>query len=198
MADEPQGVITINGIPFSPIEGIKYKNDYCWFAKVIETPDLWAKALNLPADFPPEKLTREFVEGAFYRHLILTDLWFIVYFVIGIKAANHPFWVKMAQEVENGPKTKTLDVWSRAHGKSSLISIAETVQYHLKNPEHCTGIFSFKRPAAEDFLDSIRKTFEKPIVKFAFPDVVYQNPQSEADSWSLQNGITLRRKNTIL
>jgi intein/homing endonuclease len=79
---------------------------------------------------------------------------------------------------------------------STIITVSETVQYHLKNPEECTCIFSYKKPAAEDFVDSIRKTYEKPIIKFAFPDVVYDFPQSEAPSWSLQNGITLKRKNT--
>ena len=193
MVDEP---ITINRIPFIPIDGIKYKHDYVDIVNIIETPERWEKALNLPTDFPHETLTKEFVEGALYRHLILNDLWFIVYFVIGIPTANHPFVVKMAKMVEDGPKTKTLDIWSRFHFKSSLITIAETVQYHLRNPEECTGIFSFKKPAAEDFLDSIRKTFEKPIIKFAFPDVVYENPQTQSPSWSTQNGIILKRKNT--
>jgi len=196
MVDEPQGLITINRIPFTPIPGIKYKNDYVKIAEIVETPSEWEKALNLPADFPRETLTKEFVEGALYRHLILNDLWFIVYFVIGIPIANHPFVVKMAKEVEDGPRTRTLDIWFRWGFKSSLITIAETVQYHLKHPEECTGIFSFKKPAAEDFLDSIRKTFEKPIIKFAFPDIVYDNPQTQSPSWSTQNGIILKRKNT--
>jgi hypothetical protein len=197
MAEEQKGIVTINDVSFTPVPGIKYKHDYVRSAALINTPSQWHQLKPLlPPDYPIESLTAEFVQGLVYRNLILNDLWFIVYFVIGVPSANHPFWVKMCKMIETGPRSKTLDVWSRYHGKSSCITIAETVQYHLKHPEECTAIFSFKRPAAEDFLDSVRKTFEKPIIKFAFPDVVYDNPQTQAASWSLQNGITLRRKNT--
>ena len=195
MTDEPQGTIIINGVPFTPIKNIRYKNNYVKIAEIIETPSAWQKTLGLSDDLMAG-ITQKDVEQFLYRHLILTDLWFIVYFVICIPTANHPFVVKMAQEVENGAKTKTLDIWSRWFFKSSLITIAETIQYHLKHPEECTCIFSFKKPAAEDFLDSIRKTFEKPIIKFAFPDIVYDNPQTQSPSWSTQNGIILKRKNT--
>lgn len=194
---EVQGAIVINGIGFTPREDCQYKNNYVAIAKIIENPQYWTrKTLMLPDDFPLESLTKEMVQGLIYQRLILTDLWFVVYFVIGVSSANHPFVVERCKQHEKGPRTKTLDVHARFHFKSTIITIAETVQYHLKYPEECTCIFSFKRPAAEDFLDSIRKTFEKPIIKFCFPEVVFQNPSSEAASWSLQNGITLRRKNT--
>jgi len=185
--------ITINGIEFLPDNKIPYKNDYVRLAEVIETPKLWHTIGDVPRG---TVLTKELVEQSLYRKFILDDLWFIIYFVIGIKAANHPFVVKQCKVVENGPRTNTLDVWARFHWKSTIITISETAQYHLRLPEECSCIFSYKKPAAEDFLDAIRKIYEKPIIKFAFSDVVYQKPESEAPTWSLQGGITLRRKNT--
>ncbi len=185
--------IVINSIEFEPRPDCKYKHDYLQFARVIDDETLWHKALNAPPDV---KLTRELVERSIYRYLILNDLFFIVYFVVGIESANKPFVVGRCLEQETGPKTKTLDVWARYHFKSTIITGAETVQYHLRKPEECTCIFSYKKPAAEDFLDSVRKTYEKPIIKFSFPDVVYDRPEAESPSWSLQGGITLKRRNT--
>lgn len=76
---------------------------------------------------------------------------------------------------------------------STIITVAETVQYAVKYPNRCTCIFSYKKPAAEDFLDAVRKTLEMPIMTQCFPDVLYAKPDTEAPSWSLQNGITIKR-----
>lgn len=150
--------------------------------------------------FDYESIFRDIASGILpdvptFRTLIQTDLWFVVYFVMEIPSANHPFVVDACREVEDGPKTMTLDIWAREHFKSSIITQAETIQYHLNNPNHCTCIFSYKKPAAEDFLDSVRKTYEKDILKKCFPDILYENPSTQSPSWSLQNGITLKRTN---
>ncbi|OGP65288.1 MAG: hypothetical protein A3K22_05885, partial [Deltaproteobacteria bacterium RBG_16_42_7] len=130
-----------------------------------------------------------------YRSLVLNDLWFIVYFVMGVKPANHPFVVGVAQDVENGPRTGTLDIWAREHYKSSIITIAETLQYHLRNPEHCSGLFSYVRPVAKAFLRSIKILCENSdLLKACFPDVLWQNPMSEAPKWSEDDGLIFKRK----
>jgi hypothetical protein len=130
-----------------------------------------------------------------YRSLILNDLFFVVLFVLEIEKANHPFVVQRCANVQDGPVTDTLDVWARFHWKSTIITIAETIQYALKNPEHCNGIHCYVRPLAKKFLDSIKQTFEKSeLLKWCFPDVVWQKPEVEAPNWSLDGGITLKRK----
>ena len=128
-----------------------------------------------------------------YRSLILNDLFFIVHFVMGIKIANHPFVVNRCQDLENGVKDKTLDVWAREHFKSVIITQAETIQNILKNPEECHVIFSYKKPKAEDFLSSIKQTLETEFLRSVFDDVLYANPHAQSPSWSLQNGITVKR-----
>ena len=132
-----------------------------------------------------------------YRSLILNDLFFVVLFVMGIEKANHPFVVNRCKDVQDGPKTDTLDIWARYHYKSVIITIAETIQYSLRNPEHCTGIHCYVRPLAKKFLESIKQTFENSeLLKWCFPDIVWQNPQQEAPSWSLDGGITIKRKSS--
>ena len=128
-----------------------------------------------------EAIFRDIAEGvvdevAMLRELILNDLWFIVYFVMEIPPANAPFVVEACKIVEDGPQTKTLDIWAREHFKSTIITQAETVQAIVKDPESTTAIFSFKKPAADKFLDGIRKTLEKPIMYKCFPETLHEHP----------------------
>ncbi len=160
-------------VEFEPIKGVEYKYRYNEVFRAIANGE--GDAIST------------------YKALILDDLFFIIYFVMEVPHANHPFIIKCCQEVENGPKTKTLDIWARGHFKSTIVTVAETVQYHLKYPNHCTCIFSYKKPAAEDFLDSVRKTWEMPMMTQCFPEELYEKPDTQSASWSLQNGVTIRR-----
>jgi hypothetical protein len=138
----------------------------------------------------------ELPERETFRALVLNDLWFIVYFIMEIPIANHPFVVERCRMIEDGPRTHTLDVWAREHFKSTIITVAETVQAILRNPECTTAIFSFKKPAADKFLDAVRKTLEKEALIKLFPDILYERPDTQAPVWSLQSGIRVKRKST--
>jgi len=128
--------------------------------------------------------------------LFATDLWFLVTYGMGVKKANHPFVVEMARMLECGPKTCTLDVWAREHFKSLLITQGETLRYHLRNPEHCTGIFAYVRPAAKAFLRSLKILCEQSeLLKWCFPHVLWQKPESEAPKWSEDDGLIFKRSN---
>lgn len=147
-----------------------------------------------------EKVFRDVANGvvegrAIYRQLILTDLFFILYFVMEIKKANHPFVVKMCRMVKEGQQSDTLDIWSRFHFKSTAITIAETIQFALRNPEKCTGIFAYSRPAAKKFLRGIKTLLEQnELLKSCFPDVLWSKPESESPKWSEDDGLVLKRK----
>lgn len=167
-------MVKINGMPFEPVPGCRYKTDPVRVSHLISTG--------------------EWDERSAYRQLILDDLWFVVYFVLKIPVANHPFWVDACREVESGPQDYTLDVWAREHGKSSIITIAETIQYALRHPNNTTGIFSYVRPVSKKFLFTIKDTFEnEKILSSCFPDVVWANPRQEAPIWSLDDGLILKR-----
>jgi hypothetical protein len=147
-----------------------------------------------------EAIFRDIANGildqrAAFRALVLDDLFFILYFVMGIEKANHPFVVKVAKMVSTGARSDTLDIWSRFHYKSSLLTIAETVQFTVANPEKCTGIFAYSRPAAKKFLIGLKTLFEQnDLLKTCFPDVVWSKPESESPKWSLDEGLVFKRK----
>jgi hypothetical protein len=128
------------------------------------------------------------------RQLVLNDLFFIVYFVMSLPFANKPFVVDACREVEFGPVTNTLDLWAREHFKTTIGS-AEMIQRMLKNPELCTGIFSYVRPLAKSILRGVKQAFENSdLLKVCFPDIVWQKPENEAPKWSEDDGLILRRK----
>jgi hypothetical protein len=70
-----------------------------------------------------------------------------------------------------------------------------TIQDILNDPEETFGIFSHNRPLAKTFLRQIKIEFEtnEPL-KAAFPDVLWDDPHSQAPKWSEDDGIIVKRK----
>lgn len=89
-------------LEFTPVEGCNYKHNYVHVCQ-----DLYAHAHynDLPA------MARDL------RGLCRTDLFFLLYFVLGVKTINHPWIVDRIREVEE-LHDRTLDLWSREHFKS--------------------------------------------------------------------------------
>ena len=150
---------------------------------------------------PPGSEERRVAEIRNYRTLILNDLFFIVYFVLGLDKANRVFVVQACREVEDGPDDFTLDVWAREHYKSTIITIAETIQYALKYKGRSQGIFSYAKPLAKKFLFSIKETLKTNVLlKTCFCtndpndpyDVLWDDPDREAPLWALDEGIVLK------
>ena len=116
----------MNGFIFHPVEGAKYRRNYEKIAhdlNVFRDKNDWKKAIEL------------------IRKLCWDDLFFLMYFVLGWGDMNHPWLVDRANEV-NDTRHKTLDVWSRYHYKSSIITVAGTIQDALRDPMIRGCIFS--------------------------------------------------------
>lgn len=172
----PSRVISINGVDFTKQPGAAYAHDYYRIVDDIERGVLR--------------------EADAYGNLVLEDLWFIVYFVMKVPGANHPFVVKACRDVENGPDSHTLDIWARGHYKST-IRTARLIQRILTNPEIRVLILSYKKEAAIAFLRQVKLLFEKSeFLKYLFNDVLYQDPIREADKWSEEAGLYVRRQSS--
>lgn len=78
---------------------------------------------------------------------------------------------------------------------STIITFAGAIQEILNDPEITIGIFSHTKPISKAFLAQIQQEFEKNAELLAlFPEIFYANPQKDSPSWSLDGGITVRRK----
>ena len=139
------------------------------------------------------------------RYLARTDLYFLLYFVLGRTDMRHDWLLARCKEIQAHPND-CLDLWAREHYKSTIITYGKTIQDILsshgddplpewKGREVTAAIFSFNRPIAKGFLRQIKREFEaNELLRECFSDVVWNNPQKDAPKWSEDDGIVLRRK----
>lgn len=128
------------------------------------------------------------------RRLCLTDTYFLLWYALGRSDLEHPWLLARCKEVDASPN-EHIDLWSREHYKSTIITFGLTIRDVLNDPESTIGIFSHTRPIAKGFLRQIKREFEtNGILKSAFPDILWADPKSEAPKWSEDEGIIVRRK----
>lgn len=141
------------------------------------------------------------------RYLCRTDLWFLLRYVLrrsDVEAVHNPQWLfDRCREVQLNPDGY-LDLWSREHYKSTIITFALTIQdvlaHYGEDPlpghyEPVTAIFSHTRPIAKAFLNQIKQELGwNSTLKELFPDILWENPERDAPTWSLDNGIVLKRQ----
>lgn len=127
------------------------------------------------------------------RELCLNDLYFLLTIACMRKDINRDWLYDRCREVEASPNGH-LDLWAREHYKSTIITFGKSIQDILNNPNITIGIFSHTRPIAKGFLDQIKRELESnTFLKDLFSDVLYENPKSESDKWSLDSGIIVKR-----
>lgn len=128
------------------------------------------------------------------RRLCREDLFFLLCIACKRKDINRDWLYQRVREVEANPDNH-LDLWAREHYKSTIITFGLTIQEILRNPELTFGIFSHTRPIAKAFLSQIKREFETNVfLQDLFPDVLYKEPHKESPLWSLDSGITVKRK----
>lgn len=136
------------------------------------------------------------------RKLARTDLYFLLRYICGREDIEHPWLYERCREVQRNPDGY-LDLWSREHYKSTIITFGKTLQDILASHgedaihdrELTFGIFSHSRPIAVKFLAQIKQECEgNSHLKNLFDDVLWSNPGAEAPKWSVYAGLVFRRK----
>lgn len=128
------------------------------------------------------------------RELVLADRFFLITVVLGIDVAWHPWVLERCREVERDPDER-LDLWSRGHFKSTIITFAGVIQYILAHPEHAVCIMSYKAGAAEAFSAQIKTAFEtNEVLLKCFPDILWsERPNHTGDQWTVSDFTVKRR-----
>src|SRR3974390_2331056 len=127
------------------------------------------------------------------------DLFFLLTRLCGRTDAIHPWLFDRCREVEQEPDGH-LDLWSRFHYKSTIITFAGCIQEIVRDPEIKIAIFSAVRSIAQAFLDQIKCEFENnELLKCVYSDVLYRNPRTigpdgRPSKWGVARGITVKRK----
>jgi hypothetical protein len=98
------------------------------------------------------------------------------------------------REVEASPDDY-LDLWARFHYKSTVITFAGAIQEIITDPDVTAAIFSHTRPDALKPHRQIKHELEtNEILKTAFPDIMWADPQKEAPRWAEETGLVVKRK----
>lgn len=127
------------------------------------------------------------------RRLVLGDLYYMMVHIFKRRDFLHPWLFARCREVQASPDGH-LDLWARDARKSTCITYGLTIQEVLKNPEITVGIFSHTKPIAKAFLNQIKQEFQSnERLKYLFDDVLFTDPEKESPSWSLDNGIVVKR-----
>jgi phage terminase large subunit-like protein len=126
------------------------------------------------------------------------DRFFLLAYLLDRKDIKHEWLFERCREVEQEPDGY-IDLWSRFHYKSTIITFAGSIQEVLRDPEIKIAIFSVTQHIARAFLEQIKTEFESnDLLKTIYSDVLYENPRaSGADGrpskWGSARGITLKR-----
>lgn len=144
---------------------------------------LWAMPLEqlLPAW---DAITQNNTDRAAVRTLCLIDLFYLNVAVLGRVDMLNPWIYARCREVEQKPN-ECIDLWSRGHYKTSIITTGLTIQEILKKPDITIIIFSNTASLAEGFLTPIKNIFEKnDVLKSLFSDILYEDPVNESPLWT--------------
>ncbi len=166
-------------LTFEPVKGIRYEYEYGDVQRELE------KCFKAEDEGGVFAIVRDMVEA---------DLWFLLFFVLGIGAINRKWITERIYEVQ-ADHNGTLDLWPRGHWKSTCISYGLNIWKILKNPEERIGILSYIRAISKANLRRIKTTFEtNEYLKGAFDHVLYENPKVQSPKWTEDEGIIVQRK----
>ncbi len=128
------------------------------------------------------------------RELAKNDLYYLLTWVLGRRDAENDWCFERCREVQKSPDGH-LDLWARDHYKSTILSVALSIQGIIRDPEVTIGVLSFSASAAQDIVAQIKRELEsRTMMRWLFPEIVWERPSRDAPSWSVQNGITVNRK----
>ena len=137
-----------------------------------------------------------------FRNLCRGDLYFLIRYGMNRPDIERLWLFDRCREVQAAPDGY-IDLWAREAYKSTIITVGKTLQDIFRShgedapvkKEQTFCIFSHTRPIAKGFLRQIKREAESnPRFKEWFPDVVWENPSSQAPTWSEDSGLIFRRE----
>jgi phage terminase large subunit-like protein len=133
---------------------------------------------------------------ALMRELGKQDLFFLSRYILDRPDQHCQWYLDRCREIQAAPDWH-IDLWARAHGKSSVITTALTIFDLINDPELTFCIFSNTRATAKKFLRQIMNIMSTNVLlKALYNDVLWDDPEKEAPKWSENDGIILKRKST--
>jgi len=106
---------------------------------------------------------------------------------------DHPWLLARCREVQFDSEN-TLNIWSRYHAKTTIVTFAFSILTMIQNPNVTIGIFSVTKKVAEAFLGQVKNELEgNELLQNLYPERFYKEPRKEAQLWTVEKGFTIKR-----
>lgn len=158
--------------------------------KLPETKDKYPELIDALADYSKEE------QRVIMAEMGKADLFFFIVYILNRKDLNTDWHFQRIREVQENPDGM-LDLWFRGSGKTSIITHGMTIWNIMQDPERTFGICSWSRRAAIDIVKAIKTELESnELLKSLYPEVLYDNPETESVRWTEEKGLVVKRTST--
>lgn len=158
--------------------------------KLPNSKDEYPKLIDSMSSFSKEE------QRVIMAELGKNDLFFFIVYILNRKDLNTDWHFDRIREVQEHPNGM-LDLWFRGSGKTSIITHGMTIWNIMQDPEVTFGICSWSRRAAVDIVKAIKTELESnELLKSLYPEVLYENPDTQSVRWTEEKGLIVKRKGT--
>lgn len=121
------------------------------------------------------------------------DFFMFCLLILGLPV-NDPFLLARCYEVQDHELENCLWLWARDHWKSTLITYARTLWRICRIPNNRVALFSNSLKLARPRFKQMKNEMESNmLLKLCWPDVFWKNPDKDAITWSLDDGLFLKQ-----
>lgn len=107
---------------------------------------------------------------------------------------NNPYLLARCYEIQDNETTSSLWLWFRDGFKSTLVTYARTLWRYTRVPSNRVALFSNSRLLIKPRFKQLKNTMEKNmLLKRVWPDVFYMNPDKDAPTWTIDDGLFLKQ-----
>ena len=146
--------------------------------------DIDIELASLPYPFNQFPIEEQF-NLARIRWFCKNNLFYLAYHVLGYNKINTEFHVSICNWLDQNRRNEILLLVPRNHYKSTLVSIAMTIQEILKNRNIRVMITNAVYSLLKEFSREIKGHFESnEKLKRLFPEVCFDKPETQSKKWT--------------
>jgi hypothetical protein len=157
----------------------------------LTAPDMPSLPDEVPAEWAAVVRAQAEVDLYFFGRYVISSI--RNYWDAGKRPVCHPFQYNSARLLEVEGWDRWVDVWSRAHWKSTWKTYILPLWNAIKHPGWCAGIVSVTKDLAEGNLGQIQAQIERnPILALLWPNIFPSDPKRQGvKPWSKEKGLQL-------
>ena len=149
--------------------------------------------VSAPSVLTASKTTAAALTKEGIRLVALTDTYALARNILGYTEMTESFHGPLCRFLDTTPYMRNLYLAARLHFKTSIITVARNVRRILNAPQQRILIASNKEENASKMLGEIQEKLKTPVLVWAFPEILYDDPAHQADRWT-KTALTVKRR----